>query len=300
MNFTISFQDLINAIKKAIEEHPGITVAAATSMVVGVYFAASPVAAATASLGVGGYLVYRAAQPKMESTGGCPKTNIREYKQLDPLEGIDKTPEYTKRLSEDNLREAVTVNLDSIPTSDKGTIYNCWSWAINPISGLLTSCNPPNINDGQEYTIDQMKTATVKYLNAMKKQTKLIGYSEAKTDEEVKKFIAEAGDKNRNKLVIGLRVSEDLSCFNPLHKWDYHYIRWYLGQWSAKGGESGIVVKNFGPSTTDIEPETMWFATLINQEEERVRLARSDRGKGEVLKNPIYKGPTTYYLITIK
>ena len=171
MNFTISFQDLINAIKKAIEEHPGITVTAATSMVVGVYFAASPVAAAAASLGVGGYLVYRAAQPKMESTGGRPKTNIREYKQLDPLEEIDKTPEYTKRLSEDNLREAVTVNLDSIPKSDKETIYNCWSWAINPISGLLTSCNPPNIKDCQEYTIDQMKTATVKYLDAMKKQT---------------------------------------------------------------------------------------------------------------------------------
>lgn len=224
MNFTISFEDITDAIKRVVGEHPKITVAVATGMVVSAYFAGLPLTAAATIEGlcVGGYLAYRATRPRIEPTGGRPKTNVREYEQHDPLNGIQKSSEYARRPSEDKKREAVTFYLDSIPQSDKETIYNCWSWAINPISGLLTSCNPPNIKDGQEYTIDQMKNATVKYLDAMKTQHKLIEYSEAKTDEEVKSFIAEAGHESKNKLVIGLRISGDLSYLDPLHKWDYH------------------------------------------------------------------------------
>ena len=38
-------------------------------------------------------------------------------------------------------------------------------------------------------------------------------------------------------------------------------MRWYFGQWSAKCGYQGILVKNAGDKTYSIEPETMWAAT---------------------------------------
>ncbi len=293
MNFTISFEDLINAIKKAIEEHPGITVAAATSMVVGAYFAASPVAAAAAGLGVGGYLVYRATQPKIELTGSHPNTPIppSHYEQIAPLPAIPKDDNYRNNDSEDEHREAVTSGAHNIPASTETNLYNCWSWAINPINHLLTLSNPvPNLT--YPYDINKMKNATRDYLNSMH-----LEYLCTQEQPIVREFIREAGNENESKLIIGLRVIGD--CDYLQDGCDYHYIRWYRGQWSAKCGTSGIVVKDLGPHGDVLEPETMWAGTLTDQEKGRVRLPRSNKGAGNVLRNSIYQGPTTYYLITI-
>ncbi len=279
MYFEISFKDIVNAIKKVIEDHPGATIATIASI-------------------VAGYLVYRALQPEpIPITGGKPKHQAHDFKQDGPLEGIEKSNEFSNNESEDEYREAVTDRADVIPQSDKETLYNCWSWAINPISHMIAECNPPGIPDNHSYTIEQMKTATCKYLNAMKECKKINNYSETSKEEDIINFIERTDIVTDKKLILGLRVIGGVSNIIP-DGYDYHYIRWYLGQWTAKCGVSGIVVKNVGPYTSKIEPETMWAATLINEDPGRVRLLRVG-DKNAVLKDPIYKDPTVYYLIDL-
>lgn len=277
MKFMISFKDVVNAIEKAIEENPEMTISTLVILALG-------------------YIGYKhiTRSDSVAITGGEPQCKICSYVQGEPLEGLKKSSEFSGNESEDEYREAVTVCVDDIPYVEEKTVYNCWSWAISPISHVVTLCNPPGIPNNHNYTIEQMRTATCIYLDAMKRSKKIENYLETFTKEDVISFIRYRDIITDKKLILGLRVSGGIISKG----FDYHYIRWYKNQWTAKCGGSGIVVKNVGPCTNTIEPETMWAATLINQEPGRVRLLRDD-SKEVVFKNSIYVAPTVYYLIVL-
>ncbi len=151
-----------------------------------------------------------------------------------------------------------------------------------------------------------MKNATNNYLTSMKTQKRILNYIETTNQEEVNKFISNRELEMGKKLIIGLRI------FLKPSGCDYHYIRWYDGQWSAKSGESGpIVVNSDSDSAMNVEPETMWAATLFRKD----KTGKRENGSvymrrpldhnipgydGQVHKEAIYgPPPTVYYLINL-
>lgn len=284
MDFTISFEDIISAIEKAIEEHPVATVATIASIV------------------VGGYLVHRSLRSEpIHTIGSLPRgfvssmgdkemdILVHSYRSPEHLRGLEKACDYKGCDSEDECREFVTTKKESLPGTDDEMItgFNCWSWAINPINGKITDSDPiPNLK--QPFTIKKMTSAVTKYLNAMINKKLVLAYKITEDADKVVRFI---GDSYAGKLIIALRVYK-----NPPNV-DYHFLRWYNGQWSTKYGVHGRIVK----STSDVntsEPETMW-ATIYARSTDPNSIHMRPGSDKEIEKEPIYKGPTVYFFITL-
>ena len=243
-----------------------------------------------------GYFVYQLSRlDYVHDTGSIPRKDIVEYRQRRALKGIKRKRSYKRNVSEDSSRQVVTQGFSGIPRSIESESYNCWSWAINPINGVLTSCDP---FDGilTPLSIDVMRKATKEYLSAMKKRKKIMKYFETQDQGTVLEFMQQKSIRRESKLIIGLRVMWDTPYFD--NGSDYHYIRWYFGQWSAKCGCKGILVKSAGHETYSIEPETMWAATRQRPNEPGSVYLRW-KEDNQIHREVIYKGPTIYYLITL-
>ena len=273
-----SFKDLIDDIDKMIHK-PIVGVLTTT----------------TVGFAVGYFVCHSSCLDCIRDTGSKPESGVVEYRQEGALKGIKKKRSYERDESEDSFREAVTQSLGDIPMSTESILYNCWSWAINPINGVLADCQPI---DGirTPLSIDMMRKATKKYLSAMKKRKKIMKYFETQNQETVLEFMQQKSIRDESKLIIGLRVIWDSPYFD--NGSDYHYIRWYFGQWSAKCGCKGILVKSAGYRTYGIEPETMWAATRQRPNEPGSVYLRWEEDN-QIHREAIYKGPTIYYLITL-
>ena len=273
-------QDVIDGVDKVIMQHPSVIITTVALIIA-----------------VGCFRYYLLYSGPMRNTGSrlSLEQKVIYYKQEVPLEGIPKESQYRNDESEDGSREAVTSDAFAIPWTECVNLYNCWSWAINPINGLLADCQPI---DGirAPLSIDVMRKATIKCLNVMRRISNIKGYSETQNHEEVKGFMSRDDIQDKHKLIIGHRVIKDAPPF--LDGSDYHYIRWYFGQWSAKCGYQGILVKSAGYGTYNIEPETMWAATRQRPNEPGSVYLRW-KEDNQVHREAIYKGPTTYYLITL-
>lgn len=272
------FQDLIN---KVIMEHPSVTMTAVAFIVV-----------------VECLRYYLLHSGPIRNTGSRPSllAKVLKYKQEGPLKGIYKESWYILRGSEDGSREAVTKNEFAIPGTEETNNYNCWPWAINPINGVLTLSHPSD-EVGQPVNIDMMTNATREYLNVMKKRSRIKEYLETQDHEEVKEFMRRDDIQEKYKLIMGLRVIWDAPPFPD--GYDYHYIRWYFGQWTAKCGHTGVLVKSVDDETYDIETEATWVATMRRSNEPGSVYLRWDTDK-KIHREVIHKGPTIYYLIIIK
>lgn len=295
MYFEISFKDIVNAIKKVIEDHPGATIATIASI-------------------VAGYLVYLCYQkatdyphafnvPELEDETGVPTVNKPpiNHKQKRRLRIYPKPGWSTTPASEDGERFVASMKPNDIPLEieaednveqRQSVPFNCWSWAINPISGKLNYSLPAGIDSTRgRYDIRTLKEATNMYLKRMLTQNLILNYKEVVgNNKSVLDFMKNESLALNQRLVIGLRVG--------IYDADFHYIRWYLGEWSAKVGTTLGVVKDKTTSATfSFEPDSMWAASVKPSEPTRVQFPR--KADGSIQQESVYASPTVYYLVTL-
>ncbi|MBQ6143667.1 MAG: hypothetical protein IJI84_04215 [Clostridia bacterium] len=231
--------------------------------------------------------------------------NPYAYKQTEPLLHIDEyksdnteSDNSSTHSSDDPDRLVVTINPNQLPSKQEliviDTMFNCWSWANNPISNLLANSWPAGLpNEGTLYNIQTLMEATKIYLNEMLTKNKIIEYTEITGKNTcVIDFMKNNKLELKQKLIWGLRVSK----YNK----DFHYIRWYLGEWSEKEGTMlGIFKGSASAPVYDFEPDSMWAAATTNlKNPKKVKFPRNPK-TGKVQKESVYASPTIYYLITL-
>lgn len=180
-------------------------------------------------------------------------------------------------------------------------VDNCWSWAINPVTGVLHADNPPQIES--VCTVDDLRNAVKTYF--IEKGCTCYEYEENNYRYAIRSILP-------NYIMIAMRTNGERDKTDPDYvngtvpfnanlgecdyshgiKWDYHYALYTNGEWSARQGKGGHLYVGKGPSV----PEGIWLEHDINKTATR-REVHFPEGGGHALKKFRYKDPTLYLLV---
>ncbi len=171
--------------------------------------------------------------------------------------------------------------------------YNCWGWAVVPLTEELKAWDPPNCSESE--THDNFIEKVFEYIKV------LVGESNVKQlpKAEMEKII---GNVSNDQMVIALRTGELISQSGSGRasvKIAYHFAKYIFGQWTYKDGEQGVLVAYKTKEPPSLEPDTVWtyHKGLVTKAGDRKFLRDQT---GNITKKPHYTSKTVYFLINLK
>lgn len=175
--------------------------------------------------------------------------------------------------------------------------YNCFSWAVSPVTGILGVFNPPGIDNRVQFTVDQLQRATITFLR--KRGCK--GITASNNLKSLMNSCACSRACGYNTLIIAMRVSDTKYDKDNNQYNDYHFVKYWNGIWSHKPGPNGKLFKVNCPNDGTL-PDTVWrgHAIYSHADPDGTRASFERVSKyGQVNVNPLYKKPTKYVKVNV-
>lgn len=177
------------------------------------------------------------------------------------------------------------------PPLKKG--YNCWGWAVAPLTGRLEAWDPPNCSEIE--THEEFVEKVFLYIKGLVGESNVEQLSKTEMEEKIK-------DVNEHQMIIALRTGKTISSSasgTASVKITYHFAKYIFGQWTYKDGEPGpLIAYKVGPHPS-LEPDSVWrfHDGLVKNWGDRKFLRDQS---GAIIKEPHYTSGTVYFLINLE
>jgi hypothetical protein len=227
----------------------------------------------------------------MDENAVFDRGKFTEFKQSGGLPVTKKMP--SRGHSSDDPTHFFIAPPDQAPGTEEQLSYpyNCWSWATNPATGHLLWADPPGFQDVHD--VFELAEITRRFLGS-----KGWSCSENYSNSDIDDVIRQINQDNPDVFVIAMRVQDPDPAPGAVARGkilDYHFARYYFGQWTQKAGAKGRLLLLEPTAGTLRAPDSLWEEHVKEPPNPTlVTRPRNSESHNRPIQRTIYNSSTVY------